>query len=224
MMYITEQQQKFIMYVAEGYRTVTEAFLNENAGVLGKAESSLARQKNILKSARRKETLCLRRVPHETAIEKTTWFYLGNNLCMSILYNLRRINEVCKEHVENNFLPLPSRYTMEYELLCSQIETLFNGTLEVLKSGDTSGVATLRRHCDEIKDTVSDAYHRVQDHMRNGDTASMTVLYVYVNILQESQEMVSSIRKYLRAFAKLRDSEFRSRPIPRVYLSTVNQD
>lgn len=143
---------------------------------------------------------------------------------MSILYNLRRINEVCKEHVENNFLPLPSRYTMEYELLCSQIETLFNGTLEVMKSGDTSGVATLRRHCDEIKDTVSDAYHRVQDHMRNGDTALMTVLYVYVNILQESQEMVSSIRKYLRAFAKLRDSEFRSRPIPRVYMSTVNQD
>lgn len=64
MMYITEQSQKFIMYVAEGYRTVTEAFLNENAGVLGKAESSLARQKNILKNARRKETLCLRRVPH----------------------------------------------------------------------------------------------------------------------------------------------------------------
>ena len=215
MMYISEQQQRFINYAAEGYRTITDAFINENASVLGKAESSLARQKNILKSARRKETLCLRLVPHETAIEKTTWFYLSNNLCMSILYNLRRINEVCKEHVENNFRPLPPRYTSEYELLCSQIGTLFNDTLEVMKTGDTATVALLRKHCDEIKDTVSDTYHRVQDHMRNGDTASMTVLYVYVNILQESQEMVSSIRKYLRAYAKLRNSEFRSRPVPK---------
>lgn len=218
MMYISEQQQKFIKYAAESYRIVTDAFINENAGVLGKAESALARQKNILKSARRKETLCLRLVPHETAIEKTTWFYLSNNLCMSILYNLRRIDEVCKEHVENNFLPLPPRYTKEYESLCSQIETLFNDTLDVMKTGDIVVVALLRRHCDEIKDIISDAYHRVQDHMRNGDTASLTVLYVYVNILQESQEMVSSIRKYLRAFAKLRDSEFRSRPTPRVSL------
>ena len=218
MMYISEQQQKFIMYAAERYRIVTDAFIHENAGALGKTESSLAQQKNILKSARRKETLCLRLVPHETAIEKTTWFYLSNNLCMSILYNLRRIDEVCKEHVENNFLPLPPRYTKEYESLCSQIETLFNDTLDVMKTGDIVVVALLRRHCDEIKDIISDAYHRVQDHMRNGDTASLTVLYVYVNILQESQEMVSSIRKYLRAFAKLRDSEFRSRPTPRVSL------
>ena len=218
MMYISEQQQKFIMYAAERYRIVTDAFIHENAGALGKTESSLAQQKNILKSARRKETLCLRLVPHETAIEKTTWFYLSNNLCMSILYNLRRIDEVCKEHVENNFLPLPPRYTKEYESLCSQIETLFNDTLDVMKTGDIVVVALLRRHCDEIKDIISDAYHRVQDHILNGDTASLTVLYVYVNILQESQEMVSSIRKYLRAFAKLRDSEFRSRPTPRVSL------
>ena len=84
MMYISEQQQKFIMYAAERYRIVTDAFIHENAGALGKTESSLAQQKNILKSARRKETLCLRLVPHETAIEKTTWFYLSNNLCMSI--------------------------------------------------------------------------------------------------------------------------------------------
>ena len=47
--------------------------------------------------------------------------------------------------------------------------------------------------------------------MRDGDPASMTVRFVYVNILQESQEIVSSIRKYLRAFAKLHDSDYRSR-------------
>lgn len=131
---------------------------------------------------------------------------------MGILYNLRRINEVCKEHVDNNFLPLPPKYTTEYEMIRTQISTLFNDTVKLMESGDTDTISTLRQHCDEIKDTVSDTYHRVHDQLRDGDTSAMAVLYVYVNLLQETQEMVSSIRKYLRAFAKLRDSDFRTRP------------
>lgn len=39
----------------------------------------------------------------------------------------------------------------------------------------------------------------------------MAVLYVYLNLLQESQEMISGIRKYLRAFAKLIDSNYSTR-------------
>lgn len=212
MLYIKEQQQDFLAFAENSYRDITAAFIAENSGALNKAESALAQRKNVLKNARRKETLCLRHVQHETAIEKSPWFYLSNNLCMSLLYNLRRINEVCKEHVENNFRPLPPRYTEEYELLRTRISILFNDTLEVMQSNDMQPIALLRRHCEEIKDSISAAYHRIQDHLREGDTASMTVLYVYVNILQETQEMVSSIRKYLRAFAKLRDSEFRTRP------------
>lgn len=212
LLYITEQQQDFIAYAEEKYRTITSAFISENAGILGKTESSLAKRKIILKNTRRKETLCLRHLTREMAIEKSTWFYLSNNLCMNILYNLRRINEVCKEHVENNFLPLPPRYATEYELLRTRISTLFNDTLALMQSGDIEAIGVLRRHCDEIKDIVSDTYHRAHDQLRDGDTSVVGVLYVYVNMLQETQEMVSSIRKYLRAFAKLRDSEFRSRP------------
>lgn len=212
LMYITEQQRAFIAYADEKYRDITSAFINENAGILNKTESSLAQQKTVLKNARRKETLCLRHLSREMAIEKSTWFYLSNNLCMNILYNLRRINEVCREHVDNNFMPLPPRYATECELLRTRISTLFNDTLEVMDSGDTDAMTVLRRHCDEIKDIVSDTYHRAHDQLREGDPSALAVLYVYVNMLQESQEMVSSIRKYLRAFAKLRDSEFRTRP------------
>ena len=211
LMYITEQQQGFLAYAEEKY-DITAAFIVDNAGVLNKAESSLTKQKTVLKNARRKETLCLRHLTREMAIEKSTWFYLSNNLCMNILYNLRRINEVCKEHVENNFMPLPPRYAEECELIRTRVSMLFNDTLELMKSGDISTISVLRRHCDEIKDIVSDTYHRAHDQLRDGDTSAMAVLYVYVNMLQETQEMVSSIRKYLRAFAKLRDSEFRSRP------------
>jgi len=212
LMYITERQQDFMAYAEEKYRDITAAFISDNAGVLNKAESSLSKQKTVLKNARRKETLCLRNLPRQMAIEKSTWFYLSNNMCMNILYNLRRINEVCKEHVENNFMPLPERYAEECEQMRTRISILFNDTLALVESGDTMAITLLRNHCDEIKDLISDTYHRAHDQLRDGDPSAMGVLYVYVNMLQESQEMVSSIRKYLRAYAKLRDSEFRSRP------------
>ena len=212
LMYITERQQDFMAYAEEKYRDITAAFISDNAGVLNKAESSLSKQKTVLKNARRKETLCLRNLPRQMAIEKSTWFYLSNNMCMNILYNLRRINEVCKEHVENNFMPLPERYAEECEQMRTRISILFNDTLAQMESGDTMAITLLRNHCDEIKDLISDTYHRAHDQLRDGDPSAMGVLYVYVNMLQESQEMVSSIRKYLRAYAKLRDSEFRSRP------------
>ena len=85
---------------------------------------------------------------------------------LGILYNLRRINEVCKEHIDNNFLPLPPRYTTEYEMIRTQISTLFNDTLELMRKGDTETISTLRQHCDEIKDTVSDTYFTL-DFMRS---------------------------------------------------------
>ena len=129
----------------------------------------------------------MRHVDRAMAIEKNTWFHLSNNCCMSILYNLRRINEICKEHVENNFRPLPERYLENYEVLRTRISTLFNDIQELLDSGAEDTVPTLRRHCEEIKNFASDSYHGLYMQLHDGDTASITVLYVYLNLLQETR-------------------------------------
>lgn len=201
-----------MMYAEQKYMEVTSAFIAENSGLLGKVESGLTRYKDILKNARRKETLCLRHLTRETAMEKSPWFYLSNNCCMSILYNLRRISEVCKEHVDNNFLPLPRSFQEEYDMIRTNVGNLFSDTLATMKDGNPEDITRLRHQCDAIKDTISDTYHRVHGHLSEGDPSAVTVLYVYVNMLQETQEMVSALRKYLRAFAKLRDSAYRTRP------------
>lgn len=212
MLYITERQQAFMSYAQQKYLDITQAFAAENAGALGKSLSSLVREKVILKNSRRKETLCLRRLSRETAIEKSPWFYLSNNCCMSILYNLRRMAEVCREHVDNNFLPLPRECMEQYELIRTRVAALFNDTLEVMHTADTAPVLAIRLQCEEIQDVISDTYHNVHEQLRDGDPKAMAVLYVYVNLLQETQEMVSTLRKYLRAYAKLLDSRYRTRP------------
>ncbi len=208
LLYITERQRDFYLYARTCYGTITDAFLKEAVRPLGKAETDLVRQKRILKNARRKETLCLRRVNRETAIEKSAWFHLANNCCMSILYNLRRIDEVCKEHVENNFLPLSPRYAADFEAVRVQVDELFGHTLSVLANSETETIPALRRRCDDVKCRISDMYHNLHDRLHESDPSAMTVLYVYLNMLQETREMVSNLRKYLRAYAKLHDSDF----------------
>ena len=81
--------------------------MDDNGKLLSRSAKGLANEKNVLKSQRRKLTLCLRRVTPAVAMEKQTWFHLGNNIAMSMTYSLMHINEVCKEHVDNNFRPLP---------------------------------------------------------------------------------------------------------------------
>lgn len=122
---------------------------------------------------------------------------------MSMLYNLRRINEVCREHVVNNFLPLPQTYVKNFENITGRVADIFQETIAVMETSVVEDVRPLRRRCDEIKDDISGIYHSIQDRIREGDTSELTVLYVYMNVLQETQEMVSGIRKYLRAYSKL---------------------
>ncbi len=209
--YITAEHRKFMAYAADTYGAVTEAFVKEDVKTLGKAENGLMQQKKELKNARRKETLCLRMVGRRTAIEKSAWFHLGNNCCMSILYNLRRINEICKEHVENNFFPLPEQYTDDFKLVRTRVSILFNDTITMIDNAELDVIPTLRRHCEEIKDMVSEKYHVLYEHLSEGDPSSMTVVYVYFNMLQETREMLSTMHKYLRAYAKLHDTEFTGR-------------
>lgn len=207
-MYITGRQESFIGLAAQCYDELTRAFLADNPGPLGKTERALRQTKTVLKNDRRKQTLCLRQVDRPTAMEMNTWFYLGNNCCMSILYNLRRMAEACREHVDNNFRPLPQAYVDEFELLRTRIGVLFNDVLTMMNQEAIPAVPLLRRHCDELKGALSANYHRLRQHLHEEDPESMSVLYVYLNLLQESREMVASLRKYLRAYAKLYTPDF----------------
>lgn len=209
LIYVTKQQQKFLHFAEESYSTITDAFIEENAGTLGKTETILLRQKEVLKNARRKETLCLRHVSRETAIEKNAWFHLGNNCCMGILYNLRRINEICREHVDNNFHPLPPQYVAEFKVICGHVNILFDEMFKMMEGECTAdSVSALRRHCDDMKDMLSETSNGLFHQLREGDPSSMTVVYVYLNMLQETREIVSGLRKYIRAYTKLYDSDF----------------
>lgn len=204
-MYMGEHQQKFLTYANETFSKITQAFITESTSTLVKNDTALMTWKRQLKNARRKETLCLQSVPREVAIGNSAWFYLSNNCCMGILYNLRRINEICREHVDNNFLPLPKECAAELSDLSSKMSELLTEILATIDSGMIDTIPALRRKCDNLKEVLSNAYHSQHENLHEVDPSTLTVRYVYINMLHETREITSSLRKYLRAYAKLRD-------------------
>lgn len=209
--YLADQQRRYLDFARGIYAEVTRGFADDDLKTLSKSAKLLEKEKLYLKNARRRNTLCLRRVDMETAISKSTWFHLAGNSCMSINYNLMRIAEVCKEHVENNFLPLPAAYRESFKPILDEILNIFRKAEELVDTSDIREIAILRRRCDMVKDAISDECRRIYDHLQKDSTETLTVTYVFLNLMQESQEMMSGVRKLLRAIAKLHSNASVSR-------------
>ena len=201
--YINEKQKMFLTFGATVYQDVIDGFINYKGKLLSTAEKSLVTEKDVLKGQRRKLTLCFRKASPQIAMEKSAWFHLSNNMAMSMTYNLRRINEVCKEHVDNNFTPLPERFHESLSAIRDEICAVFNDSVNAVDDNNPEAIDILRRRCESVKQKLSRNSQAVYDLLHNGDTADMTVAYVYLNLLQESQELVTSLRKMLRAIGKL---------------------
>lgn len=201
--YINEKQKMFLTFGATVYRDVINGFINDKVKLLSTAEKSLVTEKEVLKGQRRKLTLCFRKTSPQIAMEKSTWFHLSNNMAMSMTYNLRRINEVCKEHVDNNFTPLPVRFHDSLSSIRDEVCAIFNDAEGAIDENNPETIDILRKRCEAVKLKLSRNAKEVYDLLQNGDTADMTVAYVYLNLLQESQELVTSLRKMLRAAGKL---------------------
>ena len=210
-LYITRRQQETLARMRDYYASITDGFIHENLGTLSKTAKKMMLEKRVIKSNRRKETLGMRRVSRDTALEKNTWFHLSNNYCMSILYNLRRIAEMCKEHIENNFLPLPAAHVEEYNNLRTAVLALYDDVLAMMEQDNDNAIPELRKRGEEMKNRISATYHHLFGNIHSSDTSEMSVLYVYLGMLQETREMVSALRKYLRSYAKLNDTEFDGR-------------
>lgn len=203
LLYINDKQKLFLDFATGCFNDITRGFMDDNSKLLSKSEKLLANEKGIIKSQRRKLTLCFLRVNPETAIEKRTWFHLSSNMAMSMTYNLRHINEVCKEHVDNNFRPLQPELREALAKVCDSIIDILHEADNVLDSKNPEAIDSLRARCGMIKDQLSYMTRDAYDLLQKGDTENMTVTYVYLNVLQETQEFVTSLRKMLRAIGKL---------------------
>ncbi len=202
--HISQTQSTMCRFTLQHYDQIIDGLAHERVRQLRDVGKDLRRQQDELKRTRRKEFLSLRRIPRNIALERNTWFHLGANSNQQYVYTLKRMLEPVKEHVDNNFSPLPESYLNEFAPMRHTITELMEETVNMLESRDFTDYKRVMSQADKCKDDLSQLRERLIDNMQGSDnSSSYRTAIIYLTMLQESQEMLSIMRHQLRAASKL---------------------
>ena len=196
--HVSQTQGEMIRFAREAFCNITEGLMHENIKSLRLASNSISDQKSFWKRYRRKEILGMRKIDYLQAVEKNTWFHLGCNSCSQIVYCLKRMLEPCEEHVDNNFSPLPQNYVDELIPVCNEITKYLQSVEDEIRGGSFVNADLLLVEGNALKARISQMRHRQQDRIQHEDD-NIKVSLLYLNTLQEAQELVSMMRHLLRA-------------------------
>lgn len=193
-------------FVIKAYRNATHSFLTEEYRPLKRGTSLIDDERKELKRQRRREIIAMRRLDPLTMIQRNTWYFLGINSCQQMLYCLKRINDPLREHVGNNFAPLSPAYHEHFIGMRDDVISLLETALNMLYSGDSTDAEALREKCMSVQEQISADRKQTLDTLQD-DTKNINTILLTVHILQESQELLGSLRHMIRGMNKFAGAE-----------------
>lgn len=200
---VSRTQSHVCHFALNEFNQIMDGLANENTRNLRHANKDLKKEQDMLKKFRRQEMLGLKKSPIEIAIERNTWFHLGANSNQQFIYSLRRMLDPIKEHVDNNFNPLPAEYIKEFAPVRQKINDLMRMSCELIETGRYDSYREILAEADACKDELSVLRKKHIDRIQHmTDNTLMQISLVYLNVLQESQEFLSVMRHQLRAAKK----------------------
>ena len=198
--HVSRTQSFVSRFALDQLNKILDGLSNEDHHALRRCLRDLDEEQSQLKKYRRKELLSLRRIPADIAMERNTWYHLGVNSDQQFIYCLKRMLEPIKEHVDNNFNPIPRVFVQEFLPVRHKIDELMKRTEAMLSSGRFVAYDSVLTEADALKDELSVVRKHHYDRMQNDhDNGNLQISLVYLNILQESQEFLSIMRHQLRA-------------------------
>ena len=207
MKHVSRTQSFMTRFAIDEFNNIIDGLENERTRTLRKVNNELRKEKEMLKKFRRQELLALKRVPTDIAIERNTWFHLGINSSEQYIYCLRRILDPIKEHVDNNFNPVPQLYIDEFRPLRATINDLMQQTETQISTCRFEHYRDTLALADKCKDELSVVRKRHIDRITQmKDNNLLQISLVYLNLLQESQQLLSNMRHQLRAAKKFMEN------------------
>lgn len=201
--HVSRTQSNITRFAFELYNKMVDGFINDKPSELRLVLNALDNEKEVLKKYRRQELLALRKAPADIAIERNTWFHLSTNAAQQYIYILRRMLEPIKEHVDNNFTPIPDMLVEEYNLIRGKINQYLLETEEMIQAHDYSTYRDLLDEADFFESDLSVIRKKQIDRIQIAqDNDNLQIYLVYLNLLQESQQLISNMRHQLRAVKK----------------------
>ena len=194
--YVNQTIKAHVRMVTDDYETLTTAFFCEDYRRLKHVTTDVDHQRKELKRQRRKQIIALRRLDPIVSVEKSTWYFLIVNSLSQMYYCLKRMGESCREHVGNNFSPVPSEYVHEFLVLRNEIMRLY------LRSLDSASASQIRNDAAVLQSLLSDYRKRIIHDIQTRQL-NIEAMTVFLSVVQESQELLSALRHLMRGEGKI---------------------
>lgn len=199
--HIRQGNAQRLNFVISTYLNTTDAFVDEKYRTLKHVNSSINNELLAMKNQRRREILIFRRIDPMLAIQRNTWYFLSSNSIQQMLYCLKRINDMCKEHVGNNYEPIPDSFHNLFIARRNAVIDVCWRALNLLSSADFTNAEIIREECNNLQMSLS-ADRKDLLNSLHSSTNNITTILLTINIIQESQELVGSLRHMIRGMNK----------------------
>ena len=200
--YVSENDKAFLDEMTAQYTAVTDGLMQENVKTLRRSMKELKNYKMKLKNLRKKETICLRMVDPATALEKSAWFHTAFNYMEQVYYSLRRICEPAYEHVDNNFSPIPDEYCKSFTAVRDELISTVSCLAMHFKDRNYEEMRAQEEALARLQGKFSDLRKVLTVDIQEKNL-NLTVAYMYLNLVQESEQLCISLKHYARASRKL---------------------
>ncbi len=190
-----------LSFSASTYKLLFEAFAKDSLRPLRTSMTMIIEEKALLKKNRRLETRGMQRIDPQLAYERSTWYYLCTNSSQQMLNTLSRIAEPMKEHAEHSFSPLSSACVEEFSPYCRDVYNVLVEMDTVISTGDYSKAEAVSVRAKELKHSLA-GLRKKQTLRLHQSGGSLRVDFVYLNLIQESHELLSEARNLLRGGKK----------------------
>ena len=191
-----------LSFSADTYKKMYDSFSKDALRPLKSSLIRIVEEKAFMKKERRAETRGLQRLEQNLAYERGTWYHLCTNSCQQMLNTLTRIGEPMKEHADNSFTPMSNVYVEEFTPFCRDIYKVLKDINTIIETGDFSTADEVSSRAKDLKHELA-TLRKTQTMRLHQNKGSLRMDFVYLNLIQESHELLSEVRNLLRGSKKL---------------------
>lgn len=196
-----EELQSDLDFTAEVFGKAVNGFMNENLRELRKVLTAVEEKKIHLKQVKRVGTLGVTQLDHDIAVEKGLYYYQGNDFASEIIFSIRRLAEPMKDHIDNNFSPLSPVQKDDFGKVSEQIISFLRNCATMIHKNDYIGFEELIAESITLMNQLT-ALKKGELKRIQGQSGSTKVSMVYLNMVQEAQNVVSFTANLLKVSRK----------------------
>lgn len=196
-----DELESVLTFASESFDKSVNGFMHENLRDLRKVLGAIEEEKLHLKQVKRIGTLGVTQLDRAIAVEKGLYYYQGNDFASEVVFSLRRLTEPCKDHIDNNFTPLSDVQKEEFGKMAEEITSYLLKCSNEIRLNEYTNFEQLVEMAGTLTTRLTllkkGELKRIQ-----GQSGSTKVSMVYLNMVQETQNVVSFTSNLIKVSRK----------------------